>query len=43
MKKSCYIVFGSENFKSKVKLEVDEEPVMLSGKAMDKKNKEKYL
>ena len=42
-KKSCYIVFGSENFQAKVRLEIEEEPVKLSGTAMDEKSKEKYL
>ena len=42
-KKSCFLVFGSENFQAKVRIEVKEEPVMLGGKVLEEKSEEKYL
>jgi hypothetical protein len=42
-KKSCFLVVGSENFQAKVRLEAEEEPVMLGGKVLVEKAEEKYL
>ena len=42
-KKSCYLVYGPENFKGKVQMEAEEEPVMLGKNIIHEKPEEKYL
>ena len=42
-KKSCYLVYGPENFKAKVQMEAEEEPVMLGKNVIHEKPEEKYL
>jgi hypothetical protein len=42
-KKSCYLVYGTENFKARIKLEAEEEPVMLGPNTLKEKTEEKYL
>ena len=42
-KKSCYLVFGTERFKAEVKMDAEEEPIMLGKVQLSKKVEEKYL
>ena len=42
-RKSCYLVYGSENFKAQVQTEAEEEPVMLEENVIQEKPEEKYL
>ena len=42
-RKSCYLVYGSENFKAQVQIEAEEEPVMLGENIIQEKPEEKYL
>ena len=41
--KSCYLVYGPEDFKAKVELEALEEPVLLGKEVIHEKQEEKYL
>ena len=42
-KKSCYLVYGAENFKARIKLEAEEEPVMLGPNTLKEKTEEKNI
>ena len=42
-KKSSYLVFGTENYRAKVKFECEEEPIKLGKDIFHEKEKEKYL
>ena len=42
-KKSCYLVYGTDNFKARIKLEAEEEPVKLGAYTLQEKTEEKYL
>ena len=42
-KKSCYLVYGPDNYKAQVKLEALEEPVMLGKSPLQEQELEKYL
>ena len=39
----CYLVFGTENYKSKVMLESEEEPIKLGKDILNQKEDEKYF
>ena len=42
-KKSCFLVYGTENFKARIRLEANEEPVKLGANILYEKTEEKYL
>ena len=42
-KKSCFLVYGTENYKAKIKLEAEQEPVKLGVNILLEKSQEKYL
>ena len=42
-KKSCFLVYGTENYKAKIKLEAEQEPVKLGINILLEKSQEKYL
>ena len=42
-KKSCFLVYGTENYKNKMKLECKEEPIKLGKDIIHEKEEEKYL